>query len=410
LKNICLILIAVGCIIPCNKTAVKDIHQNISLPANSDKIVNASNDFTFSFLDATLQTDTSVNNKLISPFSIFQSLGMAYNGAANATADSIANALGVVNIDINDFNNSCKTLMKQLPHTDNQVAFSVANSIWYAQGNLHPLAYFLNVMNTDFDGAIHPLDFHLQDAVNTINNWVSANTGGKIQKIIQQINPGDLMYLLNAAYFKGNWKHNFDSSLTHNDTFFLQNGARVIVAFMKQKQDIACMLNDSLQMAELPYGSSNFCMDIILPAKNISVLRLAASLNAASFDNLISQLHISNEQLALPKWQTTYNIEDMQLELTKLGMGIAFSNRADFSNMYNAPATITKAIHKTYIKVDEQGTEAAAVTGTGISITAIRVQASINFNHPFLYFIREKSNGTILFVGILNNPLQTSGD
>ena len=396
----------------CTKNAQgKDVTNTINLPTNGGAVVEANNRFAFAFLQSALQNDPSAGiNKLVSPLSIYLALSMVYNGADNATKDSMAVALQLQGIDINDLNATCKALIQQLPHEDNQVQFSIANSIWYNNLGVQPLQSFLAVNNSYFNATVQGLNFGDASSVNTINNWVSANTQGKIPTIIQSLSPTDLMYLINAIYFKGGWQHAFKTSNTYNDNFNLQTGTTVNVPFMKQDITTNIFTNNQLRLIELPYGGGNsysmYIADANGSAENspLNINQFAATLSASTLQTAITGMQKSSVTLVLPKWEYEYSIDDFRPELAALGMGIALGNGADFSKMYNQPVAITKAIHKTYIKVDEEGTTAAAVTSIGIGSTAVAAPPVYKLDHPFVYVIAEKQTGTILFTGIVNDP------
>lgn len=191
-----------------------------------------------------------------------------------------------------------------------------------------------------------------------------------------------------------------------DNSFYLAYDSN-ISTYMVLHNSLNYFQNDSLQMLQLPYGRGNFNMYVLLPGNSIKMTDFTAALNPYSFNNWKSQLNNRDIQLDLPKFKYSYSINDMKPALAEMGMGIAFSDEADFSNMYNIPAQISKAIHKTYIEVDEEGTEAAAVTSLGIAyLTDVPSPLVVNINHPFVYIIQEKTSGAILFIGLLNDPSQ----
>jgi serine protease inhibitor len=393
----------------CSKTNVNDHTQTIVLPETGSSVISACNQFAFNFLRSTLQQDTTNSNKLISPLSIYMALSMVYNGANNATKDSIANVLQLSGIDINSLNAVCRSLITQLPQEDNEVQFSIANSIWYNDG-FQPLDSFLNTTQNFYEASVQPLDFDNPASVNTINNWVAQKTNNKITKVIDVISSTDLMYLIDAIYFNGAWQSAFKTSDTHNDDFYLSNGSAESVPFMQQELKTTVYSDSAFSLLELPYGSGkSYSMYIALPANQQQPISTFASLmNENILSNAINKMDSVNIQVDIPKWEYSYSIDNMQPELSMLGMGIAFDTSADFSKMYNPAQVkpyITKAIHKTYIKVDEEGTVAAAVTAIGIGTSAIVSSPPVfKVNHPFLYAIIEKQTGTVLFTGIVNDP------
>jgi serpin B len=218
------------------------------------------------------------------------------------------------------------------------------------------------------------------------------------------------MYLINAIYFKGGWQYAFNASSTVNGTFNLQDGSTANVPFMKQSITTNVYYGNKFRMIELPYGGGNSFSMYILDNPNgtqnnpVNINQFAASLSASGLTTAISAMQKSTVTLVMPKWEYSYSQDDFRPELATLGMGIALGSAADFSKMYNVPVYISKAIHKTYIKVDEEGTTAAAVTAIGISLTDVPQVNGFTLDHPFVYVIAEKQTGTILFTGILNDP------
>lgn len=380
----------------------------VVLPSGGDAVVQANNTFAFSFLRAMLQQDAENNNKLISPLSIYLALSMVYNGADNATKDSIAHALQLSGLNINTLNEVCQSLITQLPGEDSRVDFFIANSIWYNKNSYQPLPSFLTTVQNYYEASMQPTDFDDPFTVNTINSWGADQTHNKIKKIIDAVSPGDLMYLINAIYFKGAWQTKFPSSNTHDDVFYAAGGA-VTVPFMTNEM-VAHLYADSLfRLVELPYGGGNsYSMYIALPvSEQMSANSLAAVITETMLTNAIHNMGSNEVKLTIPKWEYSYSIDNMQPALSLLGMDNAFTDSADFSKAYNSSQVkpqITKAVHKTYIKVDEEGTEAVAVTEIGFGVTDISIPYPFVIDHPFLYAIIEKQTGAILFTGILNTP------
>lgn len=386
-------------------------HTNtIVLPADGASVINANNQFAFDFFKATLAQDPTNNNKLISPLSIYLALSMVYNGADNATKDSIAQTLQVSGIDINSLNQVCQSLLSQFPQEDNNVQLAIANSIWYRQNSFPPLTSFLDIIQSNYNALIQGLNFDDPNSVNTINNWVAQKTNNKIPKILESISSGDLMYLINAIYFNGSWKYAFKTSDTYNDVFHLQDGTAKSVPFMKQTIRTKVVYDSSFTMIELPYGGGkSFSMYVLQPADTReSLSAFASSLNENILSNAISKMDSSSVELEIPKWEYSYGIDDMRPELSMLGMGISFGGNADFSKIYDPSQVkvyISKAIHKAYIKVNEAGTEAAAATVIGITYTSLPAPPPVlKLDHPFLYSIIEKQTGAVLFLGMVNDP------
>jgi serine protease inhibitor len=391
----------------CHKSVSSpDISKPLDLPVGSQAIVTAGNQFAFDFFGTVLQTDTLTPNKLISPFSIDMALSMLYNGSANVTKDSIAKTLDLTGIPLGQVNEVNQALIRQMPAEDGKVTLSIANSLWYKDNGPQPLPTFLDSIKSDYNGYLQSLDFSNPASVGQVNSWVARNTNNKITSILDNFAPGEVMLLVNAIYFNGSWQHGFDPSKTQPAPFYLRDGGTVSTPFMSQQQTLRIYTDPSYTMVELPYGGgSGYDMYVVLPAsQQQSLSAFAASFNEAAFATGLSRLDSMTIGLFLPTWTTSYAIEDMLPNLSTLGMGIAMGTSADFSNMYSTPVALSQAIHKTYIKVSESGTEAAAVTAVGITITALPVIPDIRVNHPFLYFITERQTGAILFIGMVDDP------
>src|ERR1700722_14452744 len=296
--------------VSCKKErAVIDHTQNISLPANGSSIVEANNKFAFNFLQASLQSDTTSDNKLISPLSIYLALSMVYNGTNNATMDSIANVLQLSGISIDDLNSVCKSLLQQLPTEDNEVQLSIANSIWYNKNSFQPLTSFIDTTQNFYSAGIEPLNFADQNSVKIINNWIAQHTDNKIQKVLSNIDPCDLMYLINAIYFKGSWKTAFDASNSRNDNFYLQNGRTVSVPFMDKKLKLNMYDDSSLTLIELPYGGGkSYSMYIMVPNTQLPINNFTAMMNQNILANAIINMDSINIELSLTSWGYSYSI------------------------------------------------------------------------------------------------------
>jgi serine protease inhibitor len=322
------------------------------LPANGTSVINANNHFAFDFLHTTLQRDIENTNKLISPLSIYLALSMVYNGAENATKDSMAKVLQLSGININDLNAVCNALITQLPEEDSGVELAIANSIWYNQNFFQPLNSFLNVVHNSYEAAIEALDFGDPVSVKKINDWVAENTNHKITKIINGTSSDDLMYLINAIYFNGAWQYKFTASNTRNEDFHLQDGSIKPVPFMQQKLMINYYNDGLFTLIELPYGGGkSYSMYIVLPKNNQQPVNTFTSLlDESALEDAISKKDSIVIDLHLPKWEYSYDIPDMKPELSALGMDIAFTQNADFSG-YMIPARYNLTLRRQFTKL-----------------------------------------------------------
>ena len=395
-------------VVSCRKSQQNTTNDTpLDLPAGSAAVTSAVNQFALNSWRQTLQIEPAETNILISPLSISLALDMTYNGAAGATADSMAAALQLSGIPLSELNAVSHAILQQIPKEDSKVQLSIANAIWYRQTGPQPAAAFLDTISKSYQGAAQGLDFSNPSAITTINNWVARNTENKIPQIVQSIAPSEIMFLVNALYFNGAWLHGFQTSATQPDEFHLSNGNTVNVPFMNAQVSLAMHSDSTFTVVELPYGSGKaFDMYLLLPKANTQPINtFAATLDATTLENTIAGLDTQQITLSMPKWEYSYSVNNMEAELAALGMGIAFGNDANFTTMYPSGSTaISRVIHKTYIQVSETGTVAAAATGVVIMTSAPPPPPLIKFDHPFVYLIREKQTGLILFIGIVNDP------
>jgi serpin B len=293
-----------------------------------------------------------------------------------------------------------------LKKADPKVVLNIANSIWIKK-DFPVLESFTQVNQKYFDASITSLNFD-QTALNTINSWVNTKTNGKIPTILDTISADEIMFLINAIYFNGKWQYQFDPSKTVNSDFTLTGGQTVSVPMMKRKENFAYSEQSGYKALKMPYGRGKFQMVVLLPDEGNTPESIGGQLDPTKWETLTAALNNPVEiDVWFPKFQYSWDIELNQL-LSSLGMSIAFSRtNADFSKI-NADYQlyITKVKHKTFIKVDEEGTEAAAVTLVGIGTTAMPENPlEFHANRPFLYFITEEDTRAILFIGKVENPL-----
>ena len=346
------------------------------------------------------------SNIFISPLSVSMALGMTMNGANGGTLDSMKKALQDSGMTMVEIDQSYKNISAVLPALDQHVAFQIANSIWYRNG-MTVLNDFKNSCSSYFDAAISSLDFNLPSAVSTINGWVSEKTNGTIPTVLDNIPPDAMMYLINAIYFKGAWTYEFDPEYTKEEGFTTASGTIVHCPMMSQHATYAYYSNSNVQVIDLPYGDGSFSMTVILPSRNTPIDQFAASLDQEQWDSYINNLDSSQVDLFLPKFTLKYT-RILNQDLAAMGMGIAFTGQADFSNISSMPLYISYVLHKTFVDVDEMGTEAAAVTAVGMFTTVVLepTYPTMLINHPFIFAIREHASGAILFIGKVTDPTQ----
>ncbi len=371
-------------------------------------VVRADNGFAFALFREINREHPADTNVFISPLSVAMALGMTWEGAAGATRDSMAHALALDGLSVSEVNQAYRHLIDLLRGLDPDVTFTLANSVWYRQG-FTPLATFQDSTQRYFDAQLRGIDFSAPDAAPTINGWVSQQTAGKIPSIVPDPIPaGIVMYLIDAIYFKGAWTYRFDKSLTSDRPFTLASGARVSLPTMSSRGDMPVRIgvDSGVTVIELPYGREAYAMTIVLPSDPAGAETLARTITEDRWNGWIAALDSSSVPVRLPKFTLSYGLELSDV-LKALGMRIAFDGTlADFSNMFTvAPGEnfyIDNVKHKTFLDVNEEGTEAAAATSVGIGLTAVPVSFAVD--RPFLFAIRERLSGTILFLGKIGDP------
>ncbi|HLO59179.1 MAG TPA: serpin family protein [Bacteroidales bacterium] len=384
---------------------------DLGLSKSTTDIIEADNAFGLDLFTKVLKNDAESDNIFVSPTSVALALAMTYNGSAGDTRAAMETALHKQGFTDEEINNGYKSLIDALKSVDPKVILEIANSIWYKEG-FTVLPDFININRQFYNAEVDSLDFSDPSSAGTINGWVNVQTHGKINKIIDGI-PGDaVMYLINAIYFKGIWQYEFDKSKTFSGSFTANGGSSVSVDYMTQSGTFQAAQYSGFDMIELPYGRGNFSMVILLPKNDNTVDNLADSITNENWNTWISGLKKRNVDLFLPKFTYSYS-RLLNPDLTGMGMGVAFSDGADFSgiNGYGG-LKISRVIHKSFVEVNEQGTEAAAVTAVEI-VEASYPGANLEFNvnRPFMFAIRETTTGAVLFMGRVNNPLtKENGD
>lgn len=372
------------------------------LTAAERDVRDASNHFAFGAF-ARASAASPGENVFMSPLSVSLSLGMVLNGAAGETQEQMRRTLGFGSAELATVQQGYRDLSALLRGLDRSTTFQVANSIWHDRG--YPFrTSFLDAGRTYFDAEIRAVDFaDTEGTKRAVNGWVSDKTNGRIPTIVDDVREDDVMYLINAIWFKGTWRSRFDPADTHDAPFTTADGTVQTVRMMSQEVGgegaFRHFQDGTVEAGELAYGNGAFAMTILLPPRGTSVDALAASLTPARWNAIVTGLAPrSGWMLALPRFTVSWSRE-LKDDLMALGMTDAFvPDRADLSGMSaQDDLYVGFVMHKTFIKVDEEGTEAAAVTNTGIRVTSM--PPGFYVNRPFVFAIRERLSGTILFVG-----------
>ncbi len=376
------------------------------LTVAEQKLVTTSNRFSFNLFREVVRQEDSDSNVFISPLSAAMALGMTYNGARGETQTAMAQTLGLEDLTTQEANESFRSLIDLLRGLDPKVDFRLANSIWYRLGFV-PRPEFLDVNRSYFDAEVSALDFTQPEAVTTINNWVDASTNGKIPKIIDGIDDSIVMFLINAIYFKGTWVYQFDKDRTKSEPFTLRGGAQRNVSMMHQggSAPVGYYTAPGFQVVDLPYGVGAYSMTIVLPDRGGDVDSVIANLSPEAWAGIVDGLTKDSVVVVMPKFRLEWG-DSLNGVLRALGMGIAFGGGADLSGIAGAPGDLFISYVKqgTFVDVNEEGTEAAAATVVAVGITCACGPVEFRVDRPFVFLIRERFSGTIMFMGKIMNP------
>jgi len=378
----------------------------IELDEKSTQLVQAGNEFGFELFRNIFEQETENDNTLVSPLSVSLALAMTYNGANGETKTAMEKTLKMYGLTPDEINQSYSNLVAELQSLDPRVLLEIANAIFYRE-DFEVENKFIATNQNYYKASVDALDFNSPNAVKTINNWVADKTNDKIKTILQSISSEQVMFLLNAIYFKGIWQNKFDEENTEDLPFYRDGDNTVNVPTMKKTDDVRYAANDLFSAVELPYGTGNYCMYFFLPQEDHSVNDVVSQLDKNNWTNWMNEFgNAVKVDLEIPRLKYEYEIK-LNDALSDMGMGAAFSNGADFTGINkNGKLYIDYVKHKTFIEVNEEGTEAAAVTVVAVGVTSVGPVQNIQFklNRPFLFAITETETGAILFMGTVKNP------
>ena len=360
---------------------------------------DAANDFSFALWNKLIQSSAD-SNVFVSPLSASFALGMALGGARGTTADELRSGLQLGTSSLADIDAGYHSLIALLTSLDPSVAMSIANSIWYR--NTFPFNQsFLDDASKYFGATASGLDFsNSPGSAAKINDWVKAKTNGKITSIVDKIESDDVMFLINAIYFKGHWRRAFNPGITQSGPFHSVRGDQP-AHLMRGTDDMAYAEAPTFQAVDLAYGDSAFTMSLLLPKPPATVESVAASLTASGWASFAGGFAPRYVDLVLPRLTLTWD-HDLNAELQALGIRQAFVPQgADFTGMstLGRQLSLSRVRQKAYVNVDEEGTEAAAVTSGEVVATAARIPTEMRVDRPFVFIIRERLTGTVLFIG-----------
>ena len=379
------------------------------LSGEARTLVESSNGFALDIFQQVYQANPT-KNVVLSPLSIDVALHMATNGATGDTRTEMKQTLGVADASDDEINQAVRDLSAQLLSMDRRVTLSLANSIWfYDKFTLQ--AGFDELIQTYYDGRIEGLNFKDPGTKDRVNGWVADKTQGKITNLLEEVKDIDVMYLINAIYFKADWQYRFDPQQTQDAPFYPEDGREVMVPTMfSEGVKLRSYYASSFQLLDIPYGNGQFGLVILLPHAGESVAEVMGQLDPANLNAWLAEADTLTPQLYLLKFKASFRM-DAKEPLWELGMKLPFTSGANFGGFFNeVPGErlfIDRVIHQAVIEVNEAGSEAAAATVVAVSTLAIGSEpqpAVIQVDRPFAYFIRERHTQAILFAGMMMDP------
>jgi serpin B len=373
----------------------------INLIAKADEVITKSNGFGIDLFRVVALEENQ--NIMLSPLSASTALTMLLNGCNTQTYEQIRDMLGYEGLTMDEINETYNSLTGQLLTVDPEVKLALANAVWYRQG-FFVKENFLTVMDSSFGAEIAALDFSSPSALETINGWANDNTNGKIPKVLDEIEPDFVMFLMNALYFKGTWTYQFEESQTSDLPFHLEDGSTVNVRTMRSLIPVKMYLGNGATAVELPYGRQNFAMVVILPDSQLD--EFLAGFDESVWADITTGLDGYDDpeelEVLLPKFKFEYE-KFLNDQLKSLGMLDAFDpSLADLSGISDADIYVDFVKQNTFVDVNEEGTEAAAVTTIGIK--EVSMPPSVVVDRPFIFAIRERMTNTLLFIGKVERP------
>jgi len=390
--------------------------QSDELAAEVDpELITANTGFALNLFDE-LCADSPESNVFISPLSISTALTMAYSGSDGTTEEAMRTTLGYSDLTTEEIETGYENLLTSLAGVDNDVQLSIANSVWVKE-DFDEVVYesYKETLETHYRSEYYARPFN-QATVDELNDWVNEKTEGKIDKILDQIDSQNVMFLLNAIYFKADWTNKFEKSDTQKRDFYLTDGTIVQVDTMAQKEDFKYVNRTNYAACRLPYGREQVAMYVFLPDRDVVLDDWMEILDTETLYEAINGMHkVSDLKLRMPKFKFEYGKKRLNDVLSDMGMGVAFepfeANLSKIADVRPQNLYIDFVDHKALIEVDEEGTVAAAATNIGISLTsAAPSETRFYVDRPFFFIIRDDRTGTILFIGRINNPLEETGE
>ncbi len=381
----------------------KPVLRELSVPEN--ELVTAINTFAFDLM-RDLAEHRPQDNVFLSPYSINLALSMTLNGAASTTLRSLHDGLDHEVMAPREINKAYSELTPFLQQLDQQVDFTLATALWYDRRlRAQPLSE--DILSAYYQAHVGDLSFGRRKSPDVINKWVKEQTHGQIEDFVEELDPDASMYVTSAVQFAGDWTVPFRREDTAPGTFHLPDGTDMTTDMMvAPRAQYRLFQDESKTIVDIPYGSQQYSMTLLMPRVQDSLLNLMRDLDAISFRGYLAQMDTVNSYLYLPRFTIDYQAS-LKPSLSRLGMAVAFSDSANFDRLFIDPATsvpLSDVLHRAVITVNETGTEAITSTATqaqGVGTTT----NSVHVDRSFLFFIRENHSGVIVFAGRLNHPV-----
>ncbi len=378
-----------------------------TLSATDREVVKSANNFSFDlFSEINKQNEDA--NVFISPFSVSTALSMTLNGANGNTADEIKTTIGLDKLSNQEINESYKLLVNYLLTADSKVAINVANSNWYSDQNSIK-EEFKQILLDYYAAEVNPADFGDPATVDLINEWIEGKTNDKIKDMLDVIPADAVMYLINAIYFKADWTYQFDKNETKDAEFYLSDGSsRMVPTMYCEAATVGTSANENYSLIDIPYGNERFSFTVVMSNEETKdINEMASEFSNEILETMIADTLHRTRELYMPKMKVEFK-QELKDQLMTMGMPQAFSGSADFSNLFDelTNLSISRIVHQSFLEVNEEGSEAAAVTIVEVSTTSIGPDSpfQLKIDRPFLFFIREKHTNTILFSGKMMDP------
>jgi serine protease inhibitor len=419
MKKVIILVISSICIcssvlIGCNNKAKADIVKKVNSeqkriaaqkPNENSSIIAGNNKLSYDVMKKIIE-DREKENVLISPLSLSTILALTENGALGETKEEMLKLMGLDNMNDEEINKEYNNLI-QYYNNSSEDSIKIANSMWLRYG-ADCKEGFINTASSYYGADINELDFTKEKAVDVINDWTYKNTNGKIKKALERIDEDTFMVLINSLYFKDNWSEQFNERATKPEKFTLSDEKEIKVPMMKDEREVPYLADENFTAIKLYYDNTDTSMYILLPIKNIDIDTFIQSMDSDKMEKHIEKFKYTDANIQIPKFQFEYEKELVDI-LKSLGMKAAFNGaEADFTNI-NSEMYIDLIKQKCFIAVDENGTEAAAITVEADKTSDVMEEVKpIDFivNRPFMFIIRDEKLGTTLFMGKVGNPLE----